>query len=101
MPGPTARLVMRVLFLVMGCWAVYRHGLTPEWTVRFSTGLEVGWHSWFWRAPECVDCTVVGIDWWSSMFHGGSALFMAIMGWQIFSSSPAPRVASAVDGQER
>jgi len=70
----------RLACLVMACWAVYRHFLTPEWTMRSSTGFEFGVHSWFWRAPDSSNCTPVGINWLRSLFMGGSGLLVAVAG---------------------
>ena len=83
MPPSRATWSLRLLCLTMGAFAVYRHFLTPEWTVRSTGGDELGVHSWFWRAPDLTNCTPVGINWLNSLFNGGTGLFVAVVLWRV------------------
>ena len=79
---------MRAVASVLALWAIYRHLLRPDWSVRITVGSEVVdtyRQFWVWDSPDASEHGGVlgGIRWGRSLFFLASSIWIAYLGWRI------------------
>jgi hypothetical protein len=79
---------IRLLASAFALWAIYRHLLRPDWSVRLTVGSEVFdtyQRFWLWESPEASEHGGVlgGIRWGRSLFLLAGNLLMAVGAWRL------------------
>lgn len=77
---------LRVAATVIALWAVYRHLLRPDWSVRITVGTQVFdtyQRFWLWESPDASERGGVlgGVRWGRSLFSLAANICTAVACW--------------------
>lgn len=79
---------MRLLASMLAAWAIYRHVLRPDWSVRITIGSEVFdayRRFWIWESPGASERGVVvgDVRWGHSLLSLAGNLLIAVGVWRL------------------
>ncbi len=79
---------LRVVASALVLWAIYRHLLRPDWSVRITVGtqaFDTYQRFWLWESPDASEHGGVlgGIRWGRSLLSLAGNIWLAYIGWRL------------------
>jgi len=79
---------LRLVASALALWAIYRHLLRPDWSVRITVGTQAYdtyQRFWLWESPDASEHGGVlgGIRWGRSLLSFAGNIWLAYIGWRL------------------